>query len=479
VSIQTGMFATWKRKLSLLVVLVLSVAQEASPTQCPGVLNIPGTTPVFFTNAKWNTPGDRAASAALSGNAVVAYLKSRTYFANYCSEGAFSNTAYQAVPLLGMTMRYSVNLGGAGCGCNAALYLTSLQHNDKLSNCSDYYCDANQVCGMKCAEVDIQEANEGAWRSTLHGRNDSVGRGAGFGGTGPHRRAFSAHDYGPGSRCIDTRHDFDVAASFPVDSNGKLKAMELQLTQAGKPCDIFFSIDEYRDMDEVSEALRMGMTPIISYWRSKHMRWLDGTGKDGKDCKADHPRECADYVKFYGFTIGAYIPPTRKPTPPPTRTTTTMTTTTPRPTPAPTPALTPAPTPAPTVVPSTSAPGWRLHPAPAPAPQRAPPPQRPLAPQRPWRPAAWHPRPTPAPSPWAYLPRAPAPQALPVPQPLPAPQALPPPRPLQTMAPAPQPPTMSWISGAYPWARVTGRAGIYYYNTKTMQVTWTPPAALV
>mmetsp|Transcript_129796 Transcript_129796/g.361662 ORF Transcript_129796/g.361662 Transcript_129796/m.361662 type:complete len:408 (-) Transcript_129796:125-1348(-) len=329
---------------------------SATPVKmCPGTLNILGTQPVWLTNAVWNIPGERGGQVDVSGDTVVAHLKSRTYFADACSEGTYTHSLYQGVPLLGMTMRYSTSIVGAGCGCNAALYLTSMKQNEKLSNCSDYYCDANSVCGVQCAELDIQEANERAWRTTLHARNDSVGTGAGYGGAGPHHLAFSASEYGPGARCIDTQFDFDVAVSFPTNSAGVLEAVEVTLSQAGKPCPLSLRLGKYHSMSEISAALSAGMTPIISYWRSKHMRWLDGGGKDGPDCKVDHPSICADSVKFYGFSIGPYTPP---------------------------PETTPQPAPAPAAAP------W----APQPQPSRVPKPSL-------RQPTAWTPQPTPAPQP--------------------------------------------------------------------------------
>lgn len=295
------------------LLLALGRAFLVGGQTCRGVLPISGGMPVSLVGATWNVPGDLANQLELNSDLVVARLKSRAYFADACSEGAYVHEQYRGMPLLGRTLRYTTNLAGAGCGCNAAVYLTSMKQNPLKSKCLDYYCDANNVCGVQCAEVDIQEANGRAWRSTLHAYNDSIGAGAGFGGSGPHRFAFSSVEYGPNAKCIDTSLPFDVAVSFPVDASGQLKAMEVILAQPGKPCDISFSVSEYQRMPEVSAALAAGMTPIISYWRSRDMAWLDGRGNDGPDCRMERPAACPESVSFYGFSVGPYVAPTPAP----------------------------------------------------------------------------------------------------------------------------------------------------------------------
>ena len=249
--------------------------------------------------------------SVLDTGVVSPQLGGRAYFADKCKAGHFSNKDYLALNLLGKTMSFSTDISGAGCGCNAAFYMTNMHQNTEVSECHDYYCDANNVCGESCAEIDIMEGNMFSFHSTLHSAHDHDGKAAGYGGgsdssyagwNGP--RTWTEEEYGPDARCIDTRQPFLVSVSFPTNAQGNLEAMEIVLTQPGKDCPLAATITKYEGNAAMTSALTQGMTPIVSYWSDKGMLWLDGKGKDQKGaCQVDHPNQCADSVKFYDFAI--------------------------------------------------------------------------------------------------------------------------------------------------------------------------------
>jgi hypothetical protein len=237
---------------------------------------------------------------------LTATMDSRAYFALNCTAGSYDHKQYVAMDLLGKSLSYSVDLSGAGCGCNAAFYLTSMAQNKNPSECSDFYCDANNVCGESCAEIDIQEANMFAWHSTLHSATDRGGLGGGYGGgdswNGP--RDWGSAEYGRGAKCVDTSKPFQVMASFPVDGQGVLAAMEVTLYQHGKTCNVSTRTDGYPGVQELTEALTAGMTPILSYWSANDMLWMDGAGTDGQGpCQVDDVDACGESVHFYDFSI--------------------------------------------------------------------------------------------------------------------------------------------------------------------------------
>ncbi|CAK0837817.1 unnamed protein product, partial [Prorocentrum cordatum] len=177
-----------------------------------------------LVNAAWNTPGAPSGDVeVLPGGTLSAGLQGRTYFADECFEGESlynricSFFHHRPMRLLGKSVRYTVDLAGAGCGCNAAVYLASMRQNSEATQCMDHYCDANAVCGESCAEIDLQEANSHAFRTTLHTSEDREGVGVGL---GPELLHWTSEEYGPGGRCINTSRPFSVQVAFPTTNTG-------------------------------------------------------------------------------------------------------------------------------------------------------------------------------------------------------------------------------------------------------------------
>eukprot|EP00416_Gambierdiscus_australes_P024737 CAMPEP_0171070770 /NCGR_PEP_ID=MMETSP0766_2-20121228/9938_1 /TAXON_ID=439317 /ORGANISM="Gambierdiscus australes, Strain CAWD 149" /LENGTH=404 /DNA_ID=CAMNT_0011527277 /DNA_START=58 /DNA_END=1272 /DNA_ORIENTATION=+ len=308
------------RQLVLLVVAVgqLSTGGFAAPLAvCPGQFVVGGLGNVSLVPSGWASE-EGAVMSLERGRKITAHLGGRGYFASHCTAGTYDNAQYLALDLRDKTLTYTADISGAGCGCNAGFYLVSMRQNEKATACGDHFCDAQKVCGESCAEIDIQESNQFAWHSTLHSANDHHGLGKGLGGGGATwtgARDWSSADYGPGGRCIDTSHPFQVSVSFPMDAQGILLTMDVTLTQVGKNCPLAVSLGHYVDMAELDAALAAGMTPVVSYWGSTEMAWLDGRGADGKGaCDLELPDACADSVSFYDFAvIPAFTPSTPSP----------------------------------------------------------------------------------------------------------------------------------------------------------------------
>lgn len=273
--------------------------EELKVSQCPGSMAVEGIGEVHLVNNKRDPSGTPSGNVQVWGGAVHPLMGGRTYFAEKCTDGWYNNNDYRAVSLLEKTIQYTVDMGHAGCGCNVAFYLTSMRQNNKPTACQDFYCDANSVCGELCSEIDIMEANSKVWRSTLHVAADKQGGAAGFGGTGPHTQTWTSKEYGPGAKCIDTNKPFEVLAHFPVhNSPAVLQGMMVELQQAGSPCGLTATVGWYQfngkdGLVELSRALEAGMVPIVSYWKSPGLTWLDGTDIDGEcPCPKDLPSDC-------------------------------------------------------------------------------------------------------------------------------------------------------------------------------------------
>ncbi|CAJ1358901.1 unnamed protein product [Effrenium voratum] len=308
------------RFLALAVAEVCDPSGNATCAKCAGSIEVQGAGKFQMTNAYWNVPDEKAGDVEVIGNKVTPQMKGRTYWTDQCN-GQYDHNKYANISFLGKQLQFTTDISGAGCGCNAALYLTSLRQSQQLSGCEDFYCDANSVCGLRCVEIDLMEANMYAWHTTMHVADDGSGIGAGYGGgiNWNGHRDWVREDYGPSGRCISTAFPFQarmaghtmrrVTIGFPLDQ-GRLRAMTVKLTQ-GRVCDLETEVPtswyhfQGRDSSaEITEAMAAGMTPIISYWSAPNMLWMDGVGADGLGpCAQDLPELCGESVQFYDFKL--------------------------------------------------------------------------------------------------------------------------------------------------------------------------------
>mmetsp|Transcript_90046 Transcript_90046/g.226561 ORF Transcript_90046/g.226561 Transcript_90046/m.226561 type:complete len:385 (+) Transcript_90046:26-1180(+) len=264
------------------------ITEDNHHLRCPGSISMKGHGILSLLNA-----GDVAENGTFGVNVtdkqqISARMGGRTYLAESCGHGLVHHTQYAAIKFMGKSLQWTVDVSAAKCGCNAAFYLVAMHQNRFVGKCHDFYCDANQVCGVHCAEVDLMEANQHAFRSTLHSKFDGAGKAGGFGGG---LRSFMPGQYKPNGRCIDTRRPFHVRVHI-VEHGMIVKLFQF------KHCLLHYKVKGYSKMGPVREALRHGMTPVMSYWNSPDMGWLDGGV-----CKKEHIKSCGETVKLWSLKV--------------------------------------------------------------------------------------------------------------------------------------------------------------------------------
>ena len=347
-------------------------ATDATPTLgaftrgCAGPISIPGDPePAYLV---FSPPNTGKASVDASGRVEMQH-NARAYLSRDCTR---TPASYVAWSLVGKRLAFTADLAGAGCGCNVAVYLTSLHQNtDEPGTCGgDYYCDANAVCGVRCAEVDLLEANTHALHATAHTPSDNGGSGGGIGGSysaNSIRHTIANWQYGEHSqRGIDTSHPFSVAVDFVADGpGGTLSEITVSLSQIGRDT-ISFSMAREGYASSLHTAVNDGMTLILAYWSSTDLAWFQQGvcpvgGGNVLACTYAQPAISNLAVEWLtNPPPPPYLPPPPPlpPSPPPPSPNPAP----PRPSPAPPPPLPPPPPPQP------------LPPSPPPPPQPSPPP---------------------------------------------------------------------------------------------------------
>jgi hypothetical protein len=218
----------------------------------------------------------------------------------------------KSAKLLGKTVRMTVDVSQAECGCVTGVYLTQYGNGD---------CDASGSFG-RCGEIDLMELNKHALHTTLHQTYDHPGLFSGFGGVqqpdmmyGQGPRDMTGEQYGPGGTIIDTNRPFNAAVSFPKEDDNSLADMVVMLHQDGNDHAIEWRVNKPRaditrnppldctregcpncfkkpgcvyqksDLQTFGQWLIDGMTPLSTYWGGQQT-WLDGVldGEQG-GCK--------------------------------------------------------------------------------------------------------------------------------------------------------------------------------------------------
>jgi len=254
---------------------------------CQGSLDVDGLGQVFVTGGGIHP----------SGGALTITHNSGISITNSCLED-WDPHSFTNFKLIGKTLAYTADLSGVGCACNLAFYLIQepaldASGNPSMGTCSDspYYCDANQVCGQWCTELDIMEANSHTFAATPHRCDPSSTpqfMNCDRGGQGRNTKDMGAV-YGPGAgNTIDTTQPFEVHTSFDGNpSAGTFTGMTTVLKQGGRSLE-FANQGGAGYLAGMAAAMKSGLALRITYWGDTPvtMNWLDDPVCGDESCHA-------------------------------------------------------------------------------------------------------------------------------------------------------------------------------------------------
>jgi len=212
----------------------------------------------------------------------------RTYLVRECPQ-SFTPTMYAPeFSFLGKTLSYTVDLAKVPCACNAALYLVAAPGYDANqkpfpSQSGDYYCDANQVGGLYCPEMDIMEANNAAFQVTPHKCDAPQGlhyNNCDRGGCGLNTHRINATAFGPGQNFgVNTQLPFRVATSFLTDGSGQLSSIKTELSQGSQRVVLTHNSNNCGStyLPNLTAIMKQGMVITFSLWgdTGSTMSWMD------------------------------------------------------------------------------------------------------------------------------------------------------------------------------------------------------------
>ncbi len=204
----------------------------------------------------------------------------------------------------GKRLSFETNMNGVGCNCNGALYLVSMpayNSNQQLQPGKDgsYYCDANQVGGTYCPEMDVMEANKYAMASTAHTCNYQAPHYYPYcdrGGCGTNVLTNHKYEFGPG-KSIDTNKQFSLSVTFMKSSDNKLSSITNTFQQGSQS--ITFNACNPDYLQWMGYSLP-GIVMTMSLWGTGDggMSWLDGASGCHGACDLNN-----SYVTFSNIRI--------------------------------------------------------------------------------------------------------------------------------------------------------------------------------
>ena len=217
----------------------------------------------------------------VNGSSITLSGGGRAYLGDSPSDTIGPNSFYE-MPLLGKRLTFNVDMSNVGCNCNGALYFTTMPAYNSAQQPvpgkdGSYYCDANQVGGTYCPEMDVMEANKFAMASTAHTCQyqpphyySSCDRG----GCGKNVLDADGNGFGPG-KTIDTNRLFTFSVSFITGGNGRLSTVNNYFYQEGRTIQFDSCNPDYLQWMGMSLP---GIVISVSLWGTGDggMSWLDG-----------------------------------------------------------------------------------------------------------------------------------------------------------------------------------------------------------
>lgn len=251
---------------------------------------------------------------------------------------SWNELSYLQLPLLNRELSFTADLSAVGCGCNAAVYLVSMQGPQ---NGGSGYCDI--TTSPPCLEIDLLEGNTKAYQASLHtttgvGIEDSCNKWGCSANVGKH----PTDSYGPHSHIINSSKPFTVQATFRETSwklaNARLGGtargalFDLTLTQGDDSkrqlhlFDAAHSLGSHSpngaplpipnaDLERTRDALAgHGMALVVSLWTTGDLSWLDGGCATQQRCNINSAKMAIRDLRVGSIPSPPLPPP---PVPPP------------------------------------------------------------------------------------------------------------------------------------------------------------------